>query len=148
MKAMVLAAGRGNRLRPLTDEIPKPLLPVAGKPLVAYQLEGLARAGYTDIVMNVAYKAEMIMQLLGDGRRYGVNLRYSIEEEGGLETGGGVVKALPLLGERFLIVSADIYTDYPFQNLREQPKQLLHLVMVDPLPEGGDFGLIDDNLHG
>ncbi len=147
MKAMVLAAGRGNRLRPLTDKIPKPILPVAGKPLVGYQLEALARAGFTEVVMNVAYKADLIMQTLGDGQQYGVNLQYSIEEEGGLETGGGIVKALPLLGERFLVVSGDIYTDFPYASLREQPQQLAHLVMVDPLPNGGDFALIDGMLR-
>lgn len=147
MKVMVLAAGRGNRLRPFTDRIPKPILPVAGKPLVAYQLEALARAGFTEVVMNVAYKAELIMQTLGDGQQYGVNLQYSIEEEGGLETGGGIVKALPLLGERFLVVSADVYTDFPYESLRDQPEQLAHLVMVDPLANGGDFALIDGKMR-
>lgn len=146
MKAMVLAAGRGNRLRPLTDSIPKPILPVAGKPLVGYLLEALARAGFVDVVMNVAYKADLIMHTLGNGHQFGVNLQYSIEEEGGLETGGGIVKALPLLGERFIVVSGDIYADYPFHTLREHPQQLAHLVMVDPLPNGGDFALVDGKM--
>lgn len=146
MKAMVLAAGRGNRLRPLTDKTPKPILPVAGKPLVGYLLESLARSGFTEVVMNVAYKAEMIMETLGNGQQYGVNLQYSIEEVGGLETGGGIVKALPLLGERFIVVGGDIYADYPYHSLREQPCQLAHLVMVDPLPNGGDYALIDGKL--
>lgn len=143
MKAMILAAGRGNRLQPLTNNCPKPLLPVAGRPLIAYQIEALASAGFNEIVINVAYKPEMFPALLGDGSQFGVNIHYSVEPEGGLETGGGIRNALDHLGDYFLVVSGDLYTSYPYHTLCKPPERLAHLVMVDPLPEGGDFGLQD-----
>lgn len=148
MKAMILAAGRGTRLRPLTDNCPKPLLPVAGQPLIAHQIKALAASGFNEIVINVAYKAEMFPAVLGNGSRYGVSLHYSFEEEGGLETGGGIVNALDHLGDAFLVISGDLYTDFPYQSLAQAPAPecLAHLVLVDPLPTGGDFGLIDGNL--
>lgn len=111
MKAMILAAGRGERLRPLTDTLPKPLVPVAGKPLIEYHIERLAAAGFTDIVINCAWLAEVLMQQLGDGRRFGVTLRYSVETEA-LETGGGIKQALPMLGDApFLVINGDIFIE-------------------------------------
>jgi MurNAc alpha-1-phosphate uridylyltransferase len=143
MKAMILAAGRGNRLQPLTNNCPKPLLPVAGRPLIAYQIEALAAAGFTEIVINTAYKPEMFPALLGDGSQFGVSIHYSVEPEGGLETGGGIFNALDHLGDYFLVISGDLYTEYPYHTLRHPPERLAHLVLVDALPEGGDFGLKD-----
>ncbi len=142
MKAMLLAAGRGKRLSPLTDEIPKPLLKVNGQPLIAYHLINLARLGITDIVINISYLADLIKNTLGSGRQYGVNIHYSYEPVL-LETGGGIYQALPLLGaEPFLVVSADIWTDYPFAQLPAKITNLAHLVLV-PNPDfhpAGDFG--------
>ncbi|MGH8321139.1 MAG: N-acetylmuramate alpha-1-phosphate uridylyltransferase MurU [Gammaproteobacteria bacterium] len=146
MKAMILAAGRGERLRPLTDTTPKPLITVKGKPLIVRHLERLHAAGFTDVVINVAWLADKIKDFLGDGSRYGVHVRYSEESEGALETGGGILKALPLLGsEPFLVVNGDIYTDFPFEALKFvlKDKDLAHLVMV-PNPANypqGDFHL-------
>lgn len=146
MKAMILAAGRGARLRPLTDNCPKPLLPIAGRPIIVRQLEALAASGFTEIVVNVAYKPELFPEVLGDGSRFGLSIHYSYEEEGGLETAGGIVNALDHLGDTFLVISGDILTQFPLQSLRKVPQKLAHLVMVDPLPTGGDFGLIEGNL--
>jgi MurNAc alpha-1-phosphate uridylyltransferase len=149
MKAMILAAGRGERMRPLTDDTPKPLLQVAGKPLIGWHLEALARAGITDIVINHAWLGRKIVERLGTGASLGVRIRYSAEGEP-LETAGGIATALPLLGnEPFLVVNADIYTDFDFATLnRVAPrlgaaKALAHLVLV-PNPEHhlqGDFAL-------
>jgi NDP-sugar pyrophosphorylase family protein len=106
MRAMILAAGRGERMRPLTDTRPKPLLEVGGKPLIQYHLEALARAGIDDIVINLAWQGELIRGALGSGERFGVQIRYSDEPEGALETGGGILAALPLLGPApFLVTS-------------------------------------------
>ncbi len=137
--AMILAAGRGKRLRPLTDSTPKPLLEVRGKPLIVHILEALVRAGIRDIAINLAWRGEQIAEALGDGRRFGARIRYSWEEEA-LETGGGILKALPLLGEVFAVVNGDIWTDFPFGNLKA-PRGLAHLVLVDNPPHhpGGDF---------
>ncbi|MDE2235393.1 MAG: nucleotidyltransferase family protein [Gammaproteobacteria bacterium] len=149
MKAMILAAGRGQRLRPLTDTLPKPLLEVRGKPLIVHHLEALRDSGFTEIVVNIAWLAETIQSYLGDGSRYGVSIRYSLESNGALETGGGIMNALPLLGTKpFLVVNADIYTDFPFHILSAglQRGDLAHLVMV-PNPRShpkGDFFLSDD----
>lgn len=146
MKAMVLAAGRGERLRPLTDQTPKPLLEVRGKPLIVHHLERLRDAGITHIVINTSWLAEQIQSSLGDGSRYGVSLQYSYEGPEPLETGGGIFKALPLLGrESFLVVNGDILTDFPFETLKHRLKAdfLAHLVMV-PNPKHhpqGDFHL-------
>lgn len=118
MKAMILAAGRGERMRPLTDRTPKPLLPVAGKPLIVWHLERLAKAGFRDIVVNHAHLGEQIEAALGDGSAWGVDIRYSAEPSGALETAGGVVQALPLLGdEPFFLLSGDIYADTDYGQL-------------------------------
>jgi len=115
---MILAAGRGERMRPLTDRTPKPLLEVAGKPLIEYHIEALRDAGFHELVINHAWLGEQIVQSLGDGTRFGVQICYSPEPEGALETGGGIHHALPLLGdEAFLVVNSDIRTDYPYAKL-------------------------------
>ncbi|MDP9529659.1 N-acetylmuramate alpha-1-phosphate uridylyltransferase MurU [Pseudomonas protegens] len=150
MKAMILAAGKGERMRPLTLTTPKPLLPVAGVPLIEYHLRALAQAGFRDIVINHAWLGQQIEDALGDGQRWGLNIRYSAEGEP-LETAGGIFQALPLLGEQpFLVVNGDIWTDYDFATLRRPLTGLAHLVMVDnPAhhPSGGDFCLEDGRLH-
>ena len=146
MKVMILAAGRGERLRPLTDTIPKPLIEVNGKPLIVRHLECLCAVGFKEIVINVAWLADKIKARLGNGSQYGVHIRYSDEPEGGLETGGGILKALPLLGgDPFLVVNGDIYTDFPFVTLKAALTNgdLAHLLMV-PNPSNysqGDFHL-------
>lgn len=146
---MILAAGRGERMRPLTDSIPKPLLPVGGKPLIDFHVEALVQAGFGPIVVNVSHLGDQIQQHLGDGSRFGVSLRYSPEPEGALETGGGIHQALPLLGDGpFLVMNGDLWTDYPFGNLRRRRVELAHLVLVDnPAhhPEG-DFALSDERV--
>jgi MurNAc alpha-1-phosphate uridylyltransferase len=145
MKAMILAAGRGVRMRPLTDTTPKPLLPLGGKPLIAWQLEKLARAGFTEVVINHAHLGQLIETALGDGSRFGLSIRYSAEIEA-LETAGGIAQALPLLGaEPFLAINADIYSDYDFSALAglQLDDRLAHLVLVDNPPQHprGDFAL-------
>ena len=143
MKAMVLAAGRGERMRPLTDRQPKPLLEVHGKPLIVHHVEALARAGFAQIVVNLSWLGEQIRARLGDGGEFGVSIAYSEEPEA-LETAGGIVQALPLLGERFAVVNADVFTDYDFARLRETDS-IAHLVLVaNPAHNhGGDFALAD-----
>lgn len=147
MKAMILAAGRGERLRPLTDACPKPLLEVAGKPLIIHHIEALARVGIRDIVINTAWLAEQFPATLGDGARFGVSIAYSFEGETGLETGGGLLNALPLLGpEPFLLVNGDIHVDMDFATLSLPAGDLAHLLMVTPPDRGpGDFSL---DAHG
>jgi MurNAc alpha-1-phosphate uridylyltransferase len=143
VKAMILAAGRGERMRPLTDELPKPMLAAGGKPLVVWLIESLARAQFTDLVMNVSHLGERIEGALGDGRAWGVRIRYSREPEA-LETAGGIAMALPLLGaEPFAVVNGDIYTDFDFASLRAPRDALAHLVLIDNPPHhpGGDFAL-------
>lgn len=143
MKAMILAAGRGERMRPLSDDTPKPLLEVHGKPLIAYHLHALAKAGVREVVINVSYLAEKIRRALGDGSEYGLKIQYSFEAEA-LETGGGIYQALPLLGDApFIIVNGDIWTDYPLQQLPHQLSNLAHLVLVDNpgFKTHGDLGL-------
>lgn len=143
MKAMILAAGRGQRMRPLTDHTPKPLLPIAGQPLIAHHLIALKKIGVDEIVINVSYLADQIQQALGDGSQYGVNIHYSVEPNV-LETGGGIYQALPLLGnEPFIAIAADIWTDYPLQKLPQQLKKSAHLVFVDnpTYHPDGDFCL-------
>lgn len=133
MKAMILAAGRGSRMCPLTDELPKPLVPIAGKPFVVHQLLKLAACGIKEVVINLSYRAEQIKQALGDGQRYGIHLHYSLEPTV-LETGGGICQALPLLGpEPFIVLSADIWTDYPLERLvkKNLGAAEAHLVLVD-----------------
>lgn len=146
MKAMILAAGRGDRMRPLTDAMPKPLLKVAGKPLIQYTIENLRQAGFTELVINVAYLGEQIMQALGNGQQFGVNIVYSPEGEA-LETAGGIIQALPLLGsEAFLVVNSDVACDFPLAQLNKPLIGLAHLVLI-PNPEHhleGDFSLGTD----
>lgn len=146
MKAMILAAGLGERMRPLTDVTPKPLLKVGGIPLILWHIERLAHDDFTEIVINIAHLGYQIPEVLGDGSEWGVNITYSDEqEEGALESAGGIVKALPLLGdEPFLVLNGDIWTDYDFQANRKLPDGILaHLILV-PNPEHnpeGDFAL-------
>ena len=141
-KAMILAAGRGERLRPLTDVTPKPLLEVRGKPLIVYHIEALASAGFTDVVINLSWLGEQIRARLGDGAQFGVSIEYS-EEVQALETAGGIQQALPLLSERFIVVNADVFTDYDFAALRTADSPA-HLVLVDN-PQHNDRG--DFSLH-
>ena len=150
MKAMILAAGRGERLRPLTDETPKPLLQVAGKSLIEYHLYNLASAGFKEIIINTAWLAEKIHQQLGDGSHYNVRIQYS-DEGTALETAGGIVNALALLGdEPFLVVNGDIYCEFDFTAIADRSTCLTdntqaHLILVDnPLHnEAGDFAIQD-----
>lgn len=143
MRAMILAAGRGERFRPITDTCPKPLIQVAGKPLIVYRIEALAMAGITDIIINVCHLGELIMQTLKDGQQWGVNIEYSIESPV-QETAGGVRQALPLLGEEpFWCLSADIWTHYQFSEYTLAPGTLGHLICIPqakhcPKP---DYGL-------
>ena len=146
MKAMILAAGRGERMRPLTDALPKPLLPVAGKPLIQYHLEALFAAGLRDIVINHAWLGHLLPANLGSGGQFGVTICYSDEGSEGLETAGGIKKALPLLGDTpFVVVNGDVFSDYPYQQLSSKLRAdcLAHLVLVpNPLQHpNGDFGI-------
>lgn len=148
MKGMILAAGFGTRMRPLTDYTPKPLLRVAGKALIEYHIERLAVAGIKELVINIAYLGEQIEAYLGNGSRYGVQIAYSREDEP-LNTAGGIARALPVLGEEpFVLVNGDVWSDYPFQNLLSQctaGDSEAYLVLVDN-PEHnlkGDFGFIE-----
>lgn len=141
---MILAAGRGERMRPLTDRVPKPLLAVGAKPLIVHLIHGLAAAGICDLVINVAYRAADIQRALGDGTSYGVHIVYSVEPEGALETGGGIHNALPRIGsDPFVVVNGDIWTDYAFARLPRSPDGMAHLVLVDNPPHhpAGDFAL-------
>ena len=143
MKAMILAAGKGERLRPLTLHTPKPLVRVGGVPLIEYHLRALAAAGFTEIVINHAWLGQQIEDYLGDGSRFGVSISYSPEGEP-LETGGGIFKALALLGDGpFAVVNGDIWTDYDFAALRQPLSGLAHLVLVgNPAHHtSGDFSL-------
>jgi MurNAc alpha-1-phosphate uridylyltransferase len=149
MKAMILAAGRGERMRPLTDHTPKPLLTAGGKPLIAWHLERLAAAGFRDIVINHAHLGEQIEQTLGDGSAWGLRIAYSPEPPGALETAGGIAQALPLLGEvPFLVVNGDIWCDWDVNRARDLADQTAHLVMVaNPAHHaGGDFSLDGDKV--
>jgi MurNAc alpha-1-phosphate uridylyltransferase len=147
MKAMILAAGRGERMRPLTDRTPKPLLPVGGKPLIVWHLERFARTGIREVVINHAHLGAMIETTLGDGKRWGLSIRYSPEPVGALEAAGGIANALPLLGngEPFLVINGDIFCDWNLARAGTalMPDDLAHLVLV-PNPEHhpqGDFFL-------
>lgn len=147
VKAMILAAGRGERMRPLTDHTPKPLLPVAGKPLIVHHLEALRAAGITELVINTGHLGERLPGALGDGRDWGVRIAWSPEPPEALETGGGILRALPLLGpEPFLVINGDVWTDYPLARLFAAPTGLAHLVLVtnpSHYPQG-DFTLAAD----
>jgi N-acetyl-alpha-D-muramate 1-phosphate uridylyltransferase len=154
MKAMILAAGRGERMRPLTDHTPKPLLKVGGKALIVWHIERLAQAGFHDIVINHAHLGQQIEAALGNGQQWGVQLQYSAETTA-LETAGGIAFALPLLGDApFLVVNGDVYTEFDFATLRQatRPTQnptLAHLVLVDNPPQHpqGDFALSAGHVH-
>ncbi len=149
MKAMVLAAGRGERMRPITDRIPKPLVPVGGKPLIGYHLEALARAGIRDIVINLSWLGSQIREALASGERYGVSITYSEEGPVPLETGGGIFRALEWLGtEPFLVVNGDIWTDFDFTRISLASGANACLVLVPNPPQlpRGDFGLDGDHV--
>ena len=145
MNVMILSAGRGERLKPLTDRTPKPLLMAGKYRLIEYTIHSLVKAGFTDIVINTAHLSEQFLDILGHGKQYGATIYYSPEQQGGLETAGGIINALPLLGHKpFLVVNGDIWTDYPFEqlkNLKLDTSILGHLILVNN-PEHnpkGDF---------
>ena len=146
---MILAAGLGTRMRPLTNHTPKPLLTVARKPLIVSHIERLRDAGFFDIVINVAYLGQKIIDYLGDGSKYGVKIEFSDEqEEGALETAGGIVKALPLLSDTFLVVNGDVWTDFSYNShFRLEEGILSHLVLIDNPTHNpnGDFLLTHSN---
>ncbi len=152
MKALIFAAGLGERMRPLTDHTPKPLLQVGGKSLIVWHLEKLAACGVQDVVVNTSWLAEQFPQALGDGSTWGLRIRYSYEGTRPLETGGGMLHALPLLGdalhtnEAFALVNGDVWSDYDFALLPRDPAGDAHLVMVDRPPQAthGDFALDGD----
>lgn len=149
MKAMILAAGRGLRMRPLTDHTHKGLLKVSGETLLERHIKGLAAVGVKDIVINVSYLADQIQGYLGRGDSYGVHIHYSVEAYP-LEVGGGLIKALPLLGkDPFMVVNCDVWTDYSYERLkRPYPGVLGHIILVDNPPHHptGDFGLLHDKV--
>ncbi len=152
MKAMVLAAGRGERLRPLTDRIPKALVEAGGKPLLAWHLERLAAAGFREVVVNVAHLGEAIEARFGDGAAYGLSIAWSREAEA-LETAGGIANAMGLLGtQAFLVLNADIWCDIDLSRMRDRSlgERLAHLVLVPNPPHhgGGDFTLAADGTVG
>jgi len=152
MKAMILAAGRGERMRPLTDERPKPLVPLLGRPLIERPLRALAAQGIRDCVINLGYRGAQIREAIGDGAGYGLRVRYSEEGDPPLETGGGIFQALPLLGEApFLVVNADVYIDLDWaawlaQPLAEHDQACLVLVDNPEHHPGGDFALRGDRV--
>lgn len=144
MKVMILAAGRGERLRPLTDHTPKPLLPVADRAMIEYTIDSLVSAGFRDIVINLSHLGDKIRDHLGDGTQFGANIYYSDEGDSALETAGGIQKALPLLGDQaFIVINGDIATDFDYASLSDIKVKLAHLILI-PNPEHherGDFGL-------
>jgi MurNAc alpha-1-phosphate uridylyltransferase len=149
-RAMVLAAGRGERMRPLTDQVPKPLLTVGGKPLIVYHLEKLSRLGVKHVVINLAWLGGQIRAALGDGARWQLQIHYSDEGEQALETGGGILHALPLLGPQpFLVVNADVFTEFDFGAVRIAPEALAQLVLVaNPMHHPrGDFALANGRVQ-
>lgn len=155
MKAMILAAGRGERLRPLTDSTPKPLLRAGGKPLIVWHLQRLAAAGWRDVVINHAHLGQQIVAALGDGTGFGLSISYSPEPVGALETAGGIAAALPLLGPHpFLAINGDVWCDWDVGRARQlvardsSAQRRAHLVLVDNPPHhpAGDFRLSGDNV--
>lgn len=152
MRAMILAAGRGERMRPLTDHCPKPLLPAADKPLIVYHLERLAAAGFRDIVINHAHLGQQLVAALGDGNRWGLSITWSPEPVGALETAGGIRQALTHLdagnNAAFLVINGDIYCDWPIHAHSLASNDLAHLVLVDNPPQHptGDFVLHKDRV--
>lgn len=149
MRALILAAGRGERMRPLTNDLPKPLLPAGGRPLIEYHIQALARAGIRELVVNLSWHGDKLREYLGDGQRYGVTFAFSEEGPEPLETGGGIHHALPLLGPGcFWVVNGDIACDFRFDVRRLAPGTLAHLVLV-PNPAHnprGDFLLADGRI--
>lgn len=149
MRAMILAAGRGERMRPLTDHCPKPLLPAADKPLIVHHLERLAAAGFKEIVINHAHLGEQLVAALGNGAQWGLSITWSPEPVGALETAGGICQALPHLDTGndapFLVINGDIYCDWPIRQIQMNDDDLAHLVLVDNPPQHptGDFVLQD-----
>ena len=152
MKAMILAAGKGTRLQPLTDTTPKPMLPLGDKPLIQWQIEALARAGVSEIVINLHHLGDQIEHHLGDGSAFGVKVQYSREQQL-LETGGGILRALPMLGDQpFLLLNGDIWTDFDFATLPPEPTppDLAHIVLT-PTPasrNSGDFEFAGGRVTG
>lgn len=149
MKAMILAAGRGSRLRPLTDKTPKPLVRVGNDTLIEHHIKKLANAGFESIVINTAHLGEKIRDYLGNGKQYGIPIAYSDEGDTALETAGGIAYALPLLGDQpFLAISSDIYCDIPFNPDFQLHQSRMHLIMVNNPPHhpNGDFEAQDINL--
>ena len=146
---MILAAGRGERMRPLTDTVPKPLLRIGDQSLIEYHLNHLASHGFREVIINVSYRGTQIRQALGDGQRYGIRISYSDEDGDALETGGGIFRALPLMGSAaFLVINADIYCDFAFNPLEMPANSLAHLILVDNPPQhpNGDFCLYGNTL--
>lgn len=149
MRAMLLSAGLGERMQPLTLTTPKPLLKIKGESLIVRHICALVQSGIEEIIINLGYRGSQIEETLGNGSQWGAQLRYSYEDPI-LNTGGGIVQALPLLGpDPFVVVSSDLYTDFPFNRLPTHPKGLIHLVMVDNPPHHpkGDFALVDGVLQ-
>jgi MurNAc alpha-1-phosphate uridylyltransferase len=149
MKAMILAAGRGERLRPLTDQCPKPLLPIGGKSMIEHSVTALVENGITDIIINLSYKGEQIRKSLGNGKHLGAQLSYSDEGSEALETAGGIRRALSFFDEEpFLVINGDIYTNYPYAQLRNRSVNQIYLVLVaNPAHHSqGDFGLENGQL--
>lgn len=152
MKVIILSAGRGERLRPLTDKTPKPLIRVAKFRLIEYLLYALSQAGFNDIIINYAHLGDQFPRLLGHGQKYGVKIHYSPEQAGGLETAGGIINALPMLGHQpFLVINGDLWTDYPLHSLKSfslSNDTLCHLVLVNNPAHNaaGDFSLISGKL--
>lgn len=150
MKAMILAAGRGSRMRELTDKLPKPLLKIGGRSLIEWQIIRLRERGFDEIVINVGYLGEQIMTALGDGSRYQVTIQYSIEPQRGLETGGGVFQALQYLGDKpFVLTNADVFSDFPYDSLKQYANVGgVQLVLVDNpgFKQSGDFAIQDNRL--
>ena len=147
---MVLAAGRGERMRPLTDQVPKPLLTVRGKPLIIYHLEKLSRLGVKRVVINLAWLGGQIRDALGDGARWNLQIRYSEEGAEALETGGGIFRALPWLGPQpFLVVNADVFTELDFGAIHLAPEAVAQLVLVaNPMHHPyGDFALVNGRVQ-
>lgn len=150
MRAMILAAGRGERLRPLTDSIPKPLIEVGGKPLIEYHIQSLSSAGFREIVINQGHLGDQLPTVIGNGERWGITIHWSDEQPEALETGGGIHRALPLLGSSpFLVVNGDVWTDYPFARLRAVKCDWAHLVMIPNPPQhpNGDFALLNARIR-
>src|SRR3990167_1113978 len=148
--AIILAAGRGERLRPITDIMPKPLCQVQGKALIVHHIIRLQQAGYQQIIINHAYLGWQIRQYLGNGSAFGVDIHYSPEPPGALETGGGIVQILRLMpdicAEKFIVVNADIFTDYPFAQLRLVTDSKIHLILIHTSNLAVDFGLTQTGL--